>query len=103
MSQAAKQSSAAELRQVIEEMPASQIREVANNAIGLEGMIPLWFGEPDVSTPEFICNAAAEAMRSGRTFYTPNRGIPELRDAIAAYTESLYGIAMTMDLSLIHI
>ena len=97
MSQAAKQSSAAELRQVIEEMPASQIREVANNAIGLEGMIPLWFGEPDVSTPEFICNAAAEAMRSGRTFYTPNRGIPELRDAIAAYTESLYGIAMTMD------
>ena len=97
MSQAAKQSSAAELRQVIEEMPASQIREVAHNAIGLEGMIPLWFGEPDVSTPEFICNAAAEAMRSGRTFYTPNRGIPELRDAIAAYTESLYGIAMTMD------
>ena len=97
MSQASKIGSTAELRQAIEEMPSSQIREVANDAIGLEGMIPLWFGEPDVSTPDFICNAAVEAMRSGRTFYTPNRGIPELRDAIAAYTEALYGISMTKD------
>ncbi|MEC7790850.1 MAG: aspartate aminotransferase, partial [Pseudomonadota bacterium] len=97
MSQASKIGSTAELRQAIEEMPISQIREVANDAIGLEGMIPLWFGEPDVSTPDFICNAAVEAMRSGRTFYTPNRGIPDLRDAIAAYTESLYGVVMAMD------
>ncbi|SVB21096.1 uncharacterized protein METZ01_LOCUS173950 [marine metagenome] len=97
MSQAAKKRSATEFRQAIEEMPISQIREVANDAIGLEGMIPLWFGEPDVSTPDFICHAAAEAMRDGRTFYTPNRGIPELRNAIAEYTELLYGITMKMD------
>ena len=97
MSQAAKKRSATEFRQAIEEMPISQIREIANDAIGLEGMIPLWFGEPDVSTPDFICHAAAEAMRDGRTFYTPNRGIPELRNAIAEYTELLYGITMKMD------
>ena len=97
MSQAAKKRSATELRQAIEEMPISQIREIANDAIGLEGMIPLWFGEPDVSTPDFICHAAAEAMRDGRTFYTPNRGIPELRNAIAEYSELLYGISMKLD------
>ena len=97
MSQAAKQVFTRELRQAIEEMPVSQIREVANDAIGLEGMIPLWFGEPDVPTPEFICNTAIEAMQNGKTFYTPNRGISELREALALYTSSLYGIPMTID------
>ena len=58
MSHAEKQSSVGELGRAIEEMPSSQIREIANDSIGLEGMIPLWFGEPDVSTPEFICNSA---------------------------------------------
>ena len=89
MSRSEKQNSVGELRQAIEEMPVSQIREIANDAIGLEGMIPLWFGEPDVSTPEFICDSAIRAMREGQRFYTPNRGIPELREAIASYTASL--------------
>ena len=97
MSRSEKQNSVGELRQAIEEMPVSQIREIANDAIGLEGMIPLWFGEPDVSTPEFICDSAIRAMREGQTFYTPNRGIPELREAIASYTASLYSVPMTME------
>ena len=97
MSHAEKQSSVGELRRAIEEMPSSQIREIANDSIGLEGMIPLWFGEPYVSTPEFIFNSAIKAMQDGQTFYTPNRGIPELREAIASYTTSLYSTSMTMD------
>lgn len=40
-------------------------------------------GEPDFDTPDFIKNAAVEAMRSGRTKYTPTPGLPELRVAIA--------------------
>jgi aspartate aminotransferase len=39
-------------------------------------------GEPDFDTPDFIKAAAAEAMRSGFTKYTPSTGIPELKQAI---------------------
>jgi aspartate/methionine/tyrosine aminotransferase len=41
-------------------------------------------------TPEFIREAAKRALDEGRTFYTPGEGIPELREAIRAYTERLY-------------
>ena len=40
-------------------------------------------GEPDFPTPQHICEAAAEAMRGGKTHYTPSSGIPELRAAVA--------------------
>ena len=41
-------------------------------------------GEPDFDTPAFICDAAAEALRSGHTRYGPAAGEPALRAAIAA-------------------
>jgi len=40
-------------------------------------------GEPDFDTPDYIRNAAVEALNSGFTRYTPSSGIPELRQAIA--------------------
>jgi aspartate aminotransferase len=40
-------------------------------------------GEPDFDTPTFICDAAAEALRSGQTRYGPAAGEPALREAIA--------------------
>lgn len=40
-------------------------------------------GEPDFDTPEHIKEAAAKALRDGKTKYAPNDGIPELRAAIA--------------------
>lgn len=39
-------------------------------------------GEPDFNTPEHICQAAVEAMHSGRTHYTAASGIPELKTAV---------------------
>ncbi len=45
-------------------------------------VISLSVGEPDFDTPENIKNAAIEAIRSGKTKYTPVSGIPELREAI---------------------
>ena len=86
-----------ELRSAIERMPASRIRDVANEAMGMEGLIPLWFGEPDVPTPDFICQAAADALFRGETFYTPNRGMPDLRHALAGYTSALYQVPVTDD------
>lgn len=47
-------------------------------------IIDLSLGEPDFSTPEHICIAAAEAMAEGYTKYTPVAGYPELREAISA-------------------
>ena len=86
-----------ELRSAIERMPASRIRDVANEAMGMEGLLPLWFGEPDVPTPDFICQAAAAALFRGETFYTPNRGMPDLRHALAGYTSALYQVPVADD------
>lgn len=71
--------------------PASGIAEVMRHGFGRSGIIPLWVGEGDQPTPAFICEAAAESMARGETFYMPQPGIPELRDALAVYHDRLYG------------
>ena len=78
------------IRAQVERLPASKIREIANASLGMEGIIPLWFGEPDLPTPDFISAAGAQAMRQGCTFYTHNRGIPELRAALSEYLSRLH-------------
>lgn len=55
------------------------------------GLIPLWAGEGDRATPDFISNAAIEGLRNGETFYTWQRGIPELRTALADYHGRHFG------------
>ncbi len=54
-------------------------------------------GEPDQTTPEHICKAAADAMRAGHTHYTPVAGIPELRQAIARWYERFHGYKFSPD------
>src|SRR5690606_8090190 len=68
----------------------SGIVDVFSYGRGRPGIIPLWVGEGDLSTPPFICDAAERSLRDGETFYTYQRGIPELRHAIAAYHEQVY-------------
>jgi aspartate/methionine/tyrosine aminotransferase len=77
-------------RPAVRALMASQIREVANAGLGETGVLPFWFGEPDEVTPAFICDAAARSLARGETFYSQNFGIPELRDAIAAYVSRLH-------------
>src|SRR3954469_20330024 len=71
--------------------PESGIVEVANYGRGREGLIPLFVGEGDTPTPAFICEAATRALAAGETFYTWQRGIPPLREALARYHTALYG------------
>ncbi len=71
--------------------PTSGIVDVMEAGRGRPGLIPLWVGEGDRPTPPFIAQAAARALGDGETFYTHQRGIPELRAAIARYHERLYG------------
>lgn len=71
--------------------PESGIVEVVNAARERDDLIPLWVGEGDLPTPEFICQAAKASFDAGETFYTYQRGIPPLRQALAEYHEDLYG------------
>jgi aspartate/methionine/tyrosine aminotransferase len=73
------------LRIEARQAPESGIVEVFNYGHGRQGLIPLGVGEGDLPTPQFICDAAVKSLRDGETFYTYQRGIPELRAALAAY------------------
>jgi len=79
------------MRQAIERLAESQIREVANAGLGRDDVLAFWFGESDEVTPEFIRQAAIESLQRGETFYAHNLGLPELRSAIAHYTSALHG------------
>jgi aspartate/methionine/tyrosine aminotransferase len=82
----------ASLSSPIAELRETPISEVAMSVFGDPEVIPLWFGEGDLVTPDFVREAAAKGLQAGETFYTWQRGIPELRAALSAYTERLYGI-----------
>ena len=77
-------------RSAVRALVASQIREVANAGLGEPDLLAFWFGEPDEVTPPYIRDAAAASLAAGETFYTLNFGIPELREAIAAYVSRLH-------------
>lgn len=70
----------------------SRIRELANVAFAMDGVLKLQFGESNLPTPEFIKAAAAQAMADGFTFYTENAGMPSLRAAIAAKVAELHHV-----------
>jgi aspartate/methionine/tyrosine aminotransferase len=90
-------SAASTIRGAIGGLPPSLIRLVANESIGRSGIDAFWFGESDLPTPDFIVEAGIRAMREGRTFYTPNLGIPPLREAISRYVEALQGRRVGME------
>jgi aspartate/methionine/tyrosine aminotransferase len=87
----------APIRRNILELPASRIRQVTHAARGIDDLIPLWFGEGDEVTPAFVRDAAAAALQRGETFYGPNRGLPELRDAIQRYLRRIYRAEVGLD------
>jgi aspartate/methionine/tyrosine aminotransferase len=78
------------MRDVIANLPASKIREVANAAIGRADVLPFWFGESDEPTPDFVTEAAVASLRRGETAYAHNLGLPALREALAGYASSLH-------------
>ena len=79
------------MRQAIQNLEESKIREVANAGMGRTDVLAFWFGESDEVTPGFIREAAINSLQKGETFYSHNLGLPELRAAIAAYMSRLHG------------
>ena len=82
----------APIRPEILAIETQQIMQVSTLAMDDPEVIAMWYGESDVSTPDFICAAATEALQRGQTFYTHKWGIPKLRETLAAYTCDLYGV-----------
>jgi len=78
------------MRALVENLEESRIREVANEGMGREDVLRFWFGESDEVTPEPVRAAAIASLQAGETFYSHNLGLPELREAIAAYTDALH-------------
>jgi aspartate/methionine/tyrosine aminotransferase len=88
---------AASLSESVGSMSDTPITEVAMSVFGDPDVVPLWFGEGDLVTPDFVRQAAAAGLQAGETFYTWQRGIPELRAALSTYTERVYGIKCPTD------
>ena len=82
----------AHLRPEAAQVAVSGIDEVAKYGRGRQGLIPLWVGEGDMPTQGFINEAATRSLAAGETFYTDQRGIPELREAVARYVTRHYGL-----------
>jgi aspartate aminotransferase len=79
-----------QVRDAIRDLSASRIAEISALGFGDPEVIPLWYGEGDLPTPDFIGAAATAAINAGHTFYTYKAGLPELRAAIAEYQSGLY-------------
>ena len=69
-------------RAVAHDLQETGISEVAMTVFGDPDVVPLWFGEGDLVTPDFVRVAAADGLKHGETFYTWQRGLPELRKAL---------------------
>src|SRR5436305_6129334 len=83
-----------QLASSVQSVPRSRIRELAEIAMGMEGVLRLYFGESNLPTPDYIKQAAVRAMQEGYTFYTENAGLPSLRRAIAENYRRLHAVEL---------
>lgn len=63
--------------------PRSVIREMFAMQTGLEDVVSFALGEPDFTAPKHVIDATVASFQRGETHYTPNAGIPALREAVA--------------------
>ncbi len=75
------------------DVPPSGIRRFFDIAATMDDVISLGIGEPDFVTPKPILEAGIQSLRDGETGYTSNAGIFELRQAVSAHLERMYGVS----------
>jgi aspartate aminotransferase len=78
-------------REAVTSMPRSGIREIMDLAWQTPQCLHLEVGEPDFATPPHIREGGVRAIEDGKTRYTPNAGIPELRAALADKIQRVNG------------
>lgn len=74
-------------------VPPSGIRRFFDIAATMDDVISLGIGEPDFTTPEPVIKAGIQSLERGETKYTSNSGILELRQALSAHLQRLYGVS----------
>ena len=85
----------------IQSIPPSGIRRFFDIAASMEDVISLGIGEPDFVSSRPIIDAAVASLAAGKTGYTSNAGLVELREAIAEHLHMLYGYEVAPDQILI--
>jgi aminotransferase len=83
---------AGRLSERIKSVPPSGIRRFFEIAATMEDVISLGIGEPDFVSPRPVIEAAKASLDAGKTGYTANLGLLELREAIAGEVRRLYGV-----------
>mgnify|MGYP006281236627 FL=1 len=76
----------------VRETPPSGIRRFFDIAATMDDVISLGIGEPDFVSPEPIVNAGIRALEDGKTSYTSNAGMEELRELIAREYDERYDL-----------
>lgn len=71
--------------------------QAASHAAAGNRVYPFHLGDLNLRTPDNITEAAYRALKDGRTGYTPNAGIPQLREALASDYNSTRGTDYTID------
>ena len=80
------------LSDTVVSMKPSGIRKFFDIANTMEDVISLGVGEPDFRTPWQIRSAGIRSLERGKTRYTSNRGLEELREEISRYVERKYSV-----------
>ena len=80
------------LSPVVQEIKPSGIRKFFDSANTMKDVISLGVGEPDFPTPWEIRKAGILSLEAGKTRYTANRGLEQLRGEIAAWMARKYGL-----------
>ncbi len=75
----------------------SGIRKFFDIVATMDDVISLGIGEPDFVTPQSILESGARALQDGETHYTSNSGRLDLRQALAAHLQRLYGVSYDPD------
>ncbi|MDK3019809.1 pyridoxal phosphate-dependent aminotransferase [Pseudodonghicola flavimaris] len=92
----------AAIRGNLVDLETENIAALAARAADKPDLIALWYGEGDLVTPEYIRQAAKDALDQGQTFYVPQMaGAPALTAALAAYQSDLHGVPLSEDRSTI--
>lgn len=85
------------LSPTVVDIKPSGIRKFFDIANTMDGVISLGVGEPDFPTPWEIRKAGILSLESGKTRYTANRGLEQLREEICRYVERKYGVCYTAE------
>lgn len=81
------------LSKTLEDIKPSGIRKFFGLVAEMKDVTALTVGEPDFVTPWHVREAAIEALESGKTYYTANAGLNELRQAISEYMHRRFNLA----------